>query len=170
MRTYIPPPRLATITICFLLWLAACGEPADSGDGGSGNTSFLSNVTAAEAHSLISSGSNRTDFRLIDVRTATEFAAGTIPGAVNIDYYQEFETTIATNTVSNTYLVFCASGNRSASATGTMQALGFRFLYNLIGGFSAWENEGYATTAAALPFLDRKQPPAIIERSGKGKP
>jgi hypothetical protein len=55
----------------------------------------VKDVTAAEANDLILLNSNNPDFKIIDVRTADEYATGHLVNAINIDYYLEnFKTEI----------------------------------------------------------------------------
>jgi len=80
---------------------------------------------------------------VLDVRTATEFKAAHIPGAVNIDVNApDFPKKVATLDKTKTYLVHCAAGVRSAKACDKMSKLDFPRLYNLEGGFRAWEKAG----------------------------
>jgi len=80
---------------------------------------------------------------VLDVRTKKEHDAGHIPGAVLIDFNSpEFEKKIATLDKDKTYLVHCASGGRSAKASAKMSALNFKNVYNLEGGYRAWEKAG----------------------------
>jgi len=77
------------------------------------------------------------------VRTKEEYAAGHIAGAVNIDVNApDFEEKVAKLDKNKTYLVHCAAGARSAKACGKMSKLDFPKLYNLEGGFRAWEKAG----------------------------
>ncbi len=76
---------------------------------------------------------------ILDVRTAREFAAGHLAGAVNLDVTApDFETKAALLDKSKTYLVHCASGVRSVKACEKLGRLDFPKLYNLPGGFRAW--------------------------------
>jgi rhodanese-related sulfurtransferase len=80
---------------------------------------------------------------VLDVRTQKEFAAGHIPGAVNIDVNAtDFPEKVAKLEKSRTYLVHCGAGVRSAKACDKMSHLAFPKLYNLEGGFRAWETAG----------------------------
>jgi rhodanese-related sulfurtransferase len=80
---------------------------------------------------------------VLDVRTPKEFAAGHIQGATNIDVNaSDFEKRVATLDTSKTYLVHCAAGVRSAKACDKLGKLNFGHLYNLEGGFKAWEKAG----------------------------
>jgi phage shock protein E len=79
----------------------------------------------------------------LDVRTAEEFARGHLPGAVNIDWNRkDFTEKVAALDKSQTYLLHCAAGVRSAKACERMSKLNFTNLYNLEGGFKAWEAAG----------------------------
>ncbi|WP_162426651.1 rhodanese-like domain-containing protein [Pontibacter pudoricolor] len=81
---------------------------------------------------------NTTKAELLDVRTASEFASGTIPGARNLDVTSpQFQQALKTLDKDKEYFVFCRSGNRSGSACDLMTAQGFK-AYNLSGGLGAW--------------------------------
>jgi rhodanese-related sulfurtransferase len=80
---------------------------------------------------------------ILDVRTAQEFNAGHIAGALNLDVTTaDFEQKAAALDKSKTYLVHCASGVRSERACKKMTQLNFPNLYNLPGGFKAWVAAG----------------------------
>jgi len=80
---------------------------------------------------------------VLDVRTQKEFEAGHIPGAVNIDVNApDFPEKVAKLEKNKSYLVHCGAGVRSAKACDKMSHLAFPRLYNLEGGFKAWETAG----------------------------
>jgi phage shock protein E len=80
---------------------------------------------------------------ILDVRTAQEFAAGHVPGAVNLDVTAaDFESKAASLDPSKPYLVYCASGVRSVRACDQLARLKFLRLFNLPGGFRAWARAG----------------------------
>lgn len=76
-------------------------------------------------------------FQLVDVRTAGEFAQGTIPGAVNIPVDEirgrlgEFQ--------KNRVVVTCQVGMRGHTATALLNRMGVHAV-NLDGGFETWVN------------------------------
>ncbi len=39
------------------------------------------------------------------------------------------------------YLIYCRSGRRSAGALDMMEEIGFREVYNMVGGIVQWEAE-----------------------------
>ena len=80
---------------------------------------------------------------LLDVRTAAEFAAGHLEGAVNVDVESAaFAQTLATLDPAKNYAVYCRSGNRSKAAMTAMQQAGFGHLFDLAGGIGAWQSAG----------------------------
>jgi rhodanese-related sulfurtransferase len=75
---------------------------------------------------------------LVDVRTAGEFASGTIKGARNIDMMSPlFSDSISKLDKNKEYFLFCRSGSRSAQACGTMARQGFK-VRNLNGGIGQY--------------------------------
>ena len=81
---------------------------------------------------------------LLDVRTADEYRAGHLLGAMNLDFYDHaFEDMIDELDKRMKYLVYCRSGNRSRQAMYLMRDLGFEEVYNLAGGIIAWNEHGH---------------------------
>lgn len=85
---------------------------------------------------------------LLDVRTAGEFAAGHIEGAINIDVEgMTFESEIKTLDNTKTYAIYCQSGRRSRIAVETMNKAGFTNLFNLDQGIGSWQSAGLPVVA-----------------------
>lgn len=79
---------------------------------------------------------------VLDVRTREEFAAGHLPGATNIDIYDPtFAAKVGNLNRNGSYFLYCRSGNRSSSACGYMQQVGFSNVYNLEGGIEGWTGQ-----------------------------
>jgi rhodanese-related sulfurtransferase len=80
---------------------------------------------------------------VLDVRTKKEYQEAHLPGAILIDITgDDFDQEIAKLDKNKTYLVHCAAGGRSSRACKKMEALGFKNLYNLEGGMTAWQKAG----------------------------
>lgn len=63
---------------------------------------------------------------LLDVRTPAEFAAGHVQGAQNLDFRApDFAQRLTELDPTKTYVLYCASGNRSGQASQLMQEQGF---------------------------------------------
>lgn len=70
--------------------------------------------------------------RVIDVRTAEEFAEGHVKGARNLDLRNgDFQATLAELDKDQSYSVYCRSGNRSATAVELMRNAGFTNVVDL---------------------------------------
>jgi rhodanese-related sulfurtransferase len=86
---------------------------------------------------------------VVDVRTPSEYAAGHIDGAVNIDVESaDFDAQVAKLDKGATYAVYCHSGRRSGIATGKMGDAGFTKVYNLQGGISDLASAGGQVVAS----------------------
>jgi phage shock protein E len=86
------------------------------------------------------------NFVIIDVRTAAEFSAGHLQGAINIDYNgANFSQLLGVLPRDKPYLVYCGSGARSGASMATFLSLGFQAYYNMQGGIGAWRTAGYPT-------------------------
>ncbi len=80
---------------------------------------------------------------LVDVRTPEEVSEGQIAGALNINFLGEnFATEIQNLNKHKTYLLYCRSGSRTRKAADQMQKAGFKKVYMLEGGISAWKEAG----------------------------
>ncbi len=100
----------------------------------------ITHVNAKEAAAVIKTGR----VKIIDVRTANEFAKGHIEGAKNIDILEEktFEPDLNALDKSQPVLVHCESGGRSTRSLKVFEKLGFQDVTHLDGGFRAWEAAG----------------------------
>lgn len=78
--------------------------------------------------------------QLLDVRTPAEYDLGTIPGSIHINYFDENfrEQLEAQLDKKKPVYVFCRSGNRSNKAAVIMREMGFKKVYDLDGGWLAW--------------------------------
>jgi len=80
------------------------------------------------------------NYLLIDVRTANEFMQGSIENAQNFDILNgSFQNQISKWDKSKPIFVFCAKGGRSNKASKTLQKEGFKNIFDLKGGFTAWK-------------------------------
>ena len=85
----------------------------------------------------------QTNYVILDVRSPSEFAAGHVPGATNINVNaSDFEQRVGALPKDQPCLVHCAAGARSARAVGKMSKLGFKELYDFSGGWNEWKKAG----------------------------
>ncbi len=83
----------------------------------------------------------KTDHILIDVRTPSEYEAGTIGNAKNINWNDSnFVTEISKLDKTKPVFIFCQKGGRSGKALNKMKGLGFQEVYDLKVGYGGWKN------------------------------
>jgi phage shock protein E len=89
-------------------------------------------VNSQQAHKLVQNGA-----KLVDVRSADEFAEGHIEGAINIPVDDIAARTAELGDKSQPVVLYCRSGKRSARAAATLREAGFTKVENL-GGKDNW--------------------------------
>ena len=92
-------------------------------------------VDGATAKTLAASGA-----KVVDVRTAEEFASGHVPGAINIPYDQLPRRAAEIGPPGTTVVLYCRSGRRSGIAFDALKKAGYGNLYDF-GSVSAWPGE-----------------------------
>ncbi len=129
MKLLILPSLLSIIlmsSVCFI----SCAQSGPEGQEGYEKVSPEAFETAMSLEGM----------QLVDVRTADEFSEGYIEGAVNYDYLSdEIPSLISSLDKSKPVLVYCRSGKRSASSAELLLEAGFSQVYDLEGGFLAWQ-------------------------------
>ena len=100
-------------------------------------------VNAEKFKQLVESGEGI----ILDVRTPEEINQGIISGASTIDFYDDnFESKVNMIQKDKPVYVYCKMGGRSAQAAEVMKKNGFKKVYNLEGGLTAWAGKGYPVT------------------------
>ena len=81
---------------------------------------------------------------LLDVRTPNEVISGHLENASFIDYYDEdFLEKASWIKKDQPIYVYCHGGGRSAKVANQLISLGFKEVYNLIGGYSKWKENDF---------------------------
>jgi rhodanese-related sulfurtransferase len=95
---------------------------------------------------------NTENYQILDVRTAGEFKAGYLKGALQADWLnkKEFEERTGHLNPEKPLLVYCASGVRSEQAAKWLLKKGFKEVYNLKGGTAAWQVSGKKMEASQV--------------------
>lgn len=90
-------------------------------------------IGAAEGKALVASGA-----LLVDVRSAEEFSAGHVEGAINIPHL-DVEKRVAEfgESRDRDIVLYCRSGHRSELARESLKALGYTHVFNA-GGYQDW--------------------------------
>ncbi len=93
-----------------------------------------------EAYQMIVDNEGNDNFIVLDVRTKDEVLKSHIPRSLNLDYHQpNFKEELEKLDKNKTYLVYCRTGVRSKGAMKIMKELGFKKIYNLVGGITNWK-------------------------------
>ena len=80
---------------------------------------------------------------IVDVRTPEEFRQGHLPGAQNLDFFgASFENRIRALPGDRTILLYCRTGNRSASAYDMMEQAGVTNILHMREGLTGWQKAG----------------------------
>lgn len=125
------------LIIFSILGLTGCSNSENRPNTAS-NSNTYQQITTEEAAKIMQS---ETDYIILDVRTAQEYASGHIPGAVNIP-----NETIASEAIQQLpdkeqlILVYCRSGNRSKQASEKLVNLGYTNIVEF-GGINDWSGE-----------------------------
>ena len=102
----------------------------------------IKEVSSAEAQSLLGKRI------VIDVREYDEYAAGHLPGAINIPRgVLEFKIGMVPECAnkSGAFLLYCRTSGRAALSTVQLQKIGYENVISMAGGFEIWNNEGRPT-------------------------
>jgi rhodanese-related sulfurtransferase len=92
-------------------------------------------IDGRSARELVARG-----IRVVDVRTPAEYAAGHVPGAVNIPFDQIAARAAELGPTEEPVLLYCRTGRRSGIAAEELRKLGFTALYDFQ-SLSSWPGE-----------------------------
>jgi molybdopterin/thiamine biosynthesis adenylyltransferase/rhodanese-related sulfurtransferase len=105
--------------------------------------SEIPEITPAEADARRQRGG----VALVDVREASEWDQGHVPGARHISKsYLEQDIEAAVPDRATRVVLYCAGGIRSLFAGQTLRAMGYEDVVSMNGGFQAWKGQGLEWT------------------------
>ncbi|MBS3780881.1 MAG: sulfurtransferase [Desulfovermiculus sp.] len=107
----------------------------------------VESVDVQKAQEIINATSAH-DLNIVDVRQPKEYEKGHIPGAKLVPL-PELDNRLKELDPEKATVVYCAVGGRSRAAAQMLSGQGYTAVYNLKGGFKAWNGE-----AAAGPEID----------------
>lgn len=114
---------------------ACCSKSSTSCSGSS--TAYSKTVNAVD---FMSYANRFPSENIVDIRTKDEVkASGMITGAKNIDYNsRDFKENINKLDKDAAIMIYCQSGKRSGEAVNLLKSWGFTKIYNLEGGYQAY--------------------------------
>jgi len=105
---------------------------------------IIDNITTEEAHAMIYADPGNPGLVILDVRIQVEYDNEHIENVAHLDYYSLTITEDLNNLdKTRTYIVYCRSAKRSGLTLDIMKDLGFRKVYNMLGGILQWIDDGY---------------------------
>jgi len=110
-----------------------------------GYTAWAANQTIAEVLD-VSAFANKMaaleNVQLLDVRTPKEVAAGSIENSINMNFYDDdFASQLGKLNKDHPVMVYCKAGGRSNKALNQLKTMGFKEVYDLAGGYTAWSKQ-----------------------------
>ncbi|MCB9519813.1 MAG: rhodanese-like domain-containing protein [Myxococcales bacterium] len=130
-------PVLFALALSAAPVLLGCDSPGASGASGEASATRRDVDVAALQQAVAQGG-----VRLVDVRSPEEFAAGHVPGAVNIPLGELGGAIDDLREGSGDLYVMCQAGGRSARAADQLRRAGISSA-NVEGGMGAWRAAGY---------------------------
>jgi rhodanese-related sulfurtransferase len=104
-----------------------------------GPTQIIPKITADELENVL----RKKEAIVLDVRRPEEFAAGHIPGAINLNVQDSsFLENAGKLDKNKTYVVHCVHGIRSGQAATRLKALNFDSILDFSEGFASWQKAG----------------------------
>lgn len=103
-------------------------------------------ISAADLHMKIAEGEEMT---IISVRRADAYAAGHIPGAINIAYGPDIVNSLSQINPDAPVYVYCYTGHTAAQATALLQMLGYD-AYSVGYGMCGWSDDPAITMGACF--------------------
>jgi phage shock protein E len=142
-----------------LIWIAIAGAVAavlffafKPASGGGVKNVDSAGVTASQGKGA----------QVIDVRSQGEYELGHIPGAVNVPV-DTIQTAAANWDRNATYVVYCATGARSAQAVEMMTAMGFKNIDHFSQGIQAWTGTLDSGAKTSSQTIETSGKPVMIE-------
>lgn len=135
--------HLLALLLFILLSLTGCSNGDDTTTTpttqATSQTATFRSIPVSEAKKLLET---RKDIVLLDVRTPEELRSGAIAGSSLVPFWaiMQNKLTLAKETP---IMLVCAVGGRSYAAGQMLARYGYREVYNVSGGLSAWKEAGY---------------------------
>jgi rhodanese-related sulfurtransferase len=103
-----------------------------------------------DVHNALSTGQQ--DFVLLDVRGTEKYAAGHVPGAVDLAHRKIIGSKMAAYPEGTLFVVYCAGPHCNGAARAAVRLARLGLPVKLMtGGITGWLDEGFELATAALP-------------------
>ncbi len=100
------------------------------------------NLSPKETVKVIRKTSNTQSCVILDVKTEQEYDRLHLPGSIHLDFFSPtFKDDLFSLDKETSYVVICKIGMRSEITMNLMKKMGFKHVYNVIGGDDRWTDE-----------------------------
>jgi rhodanese-related sulfurtransferase len=141
-----------------IIWIAIAGAVAA--------VAFLAFKPAAGGVRVVDSAgvgaAQNKGAQIIDVRSAGEYELGHIPGAVNVPV-DTLQSAAGNWDRNATYVVYCATGVRSAEAVKIMTSMGFKNIDHFAQGVQAWTGKLDTGAKVSGQKIQTSGKPVLVE-------
>jgi rhodanese-related sulfurtransferase len=111
--------------------------------------SFTFETDCWDVHDALSSGQQ--DFVLLDVRGTEKYAAGHVPGAVDLAHRKIIGSKMAAYPEGTLFVVYCAGPHCNGAARAAVRLAGLGLPVKLMaGGITGWLDEGFSLARSDL--------------------
>lgn len=109
--------------------------------------SFVFETDCWDVHDSIVNG--KQDFVLLDVRGTEKYAAGHVPGAVDLAHRKIIGSTMAAYPPGTVFVTYCAGPHCNGAARGAVRLAKLGLPVKIMtGGITGWLDEGFALAAS----------------------
>lgn len=135
------------------------------------NSSGKGNFASIEPKSFANVADSLTNEQLIDVRTPSEYSAGHLDGATNLDWNGgQFQQEAGKLDKTRPVMVYCRTGGRSSEAVEWLKKEGFTNVYEMKTGITGWQEVNLpVSTAAKLEVVEEQASTAEVTTAAYNK-
>ena len=132
--------KLIFLSLLAIATLSSCGQEVKQEVKQEVNDNVKNAILGVAEYKKVVVGN---DVQLVDVRTPKEYNAGIIDDAINIDFMNQetFKEAFEKLDKNKPLYIYCRSGNRSQKSVPLLEAMGFKEIYDLKGGYLSWAEQ-----------------------------
>ena len=105
----------------------------------------IRSLSPHECNKLLERNKESKDFVVWDLRSPEKYHKNKLKGAINFNYDDEnFDDELEKLDRNKIYLIYCSSKAKSNIVFGMMEDLGFKNVYKIEGGITAWFKAGFS--------------------------
>ncbi len=120
--------------------------------GFSAENSISKDITPIEAYQMVEDSALDQEVTVLDVKTEPEYLKKHLSGSIHLDFFSSsFKDDLFELDKNEKYVVICKVGFRSDITMTLMKKMGFKVVYNVLGGDDRWESEDVPNIRISQP-------------------